>query len=58
MIATELEFTQKAVEIIKDLNVKGVWNFSDVKLNLDIPVKNIWIDDSLMTLCFEISQNN
>ncbi len=58
VLATELEFTQKAVEIIKDLNVKGVWNFSDVKLNLDIPVKNIWIDDSLMTLCFEISQNN
>ena len=56
VLATENIFTEKAVEIIKKLNVKGVWNFSDVKLNLDIPVKNIWIDDSLMTLCFELSR--
>lgn len=58
VLATELDFTKKAVDIIKSLDIKGVWNFSDVKLDLDIPVKNIWIDDSLMTLCFEISRNS
>ena len=58
VLATELSFTKEAVNIIKRLNIKGIWNFSDVKLDLDIPVKNIWIDDSLMTLCFEISRNN
>ena len=58
VLATEQEYTTKAVEIIKQLDIKGVWNFSDLKLELDIPVKNIWIDDSLMTLCYEIGQQN
>ena len=57
VLATENNYTKEAVEIIKKLDIKGVWNFSDVKITLDIPVKNIWIDDSLMTLCYEISQN-
>ena len=57
VLATEEPCTAKAIEIIKTLDIKGVWNFSDTKLELDIPVKNIWIDDSLMTLCFEISKN-
>ena len=58
VLATEDPYTKPAIEIIKKLNVKGVWNFSDVKLELDIPVKNIWIDDSLMTLCFDIGHRN
>lgn len=57
VLATEQHYTKHAVELIKKLDIKGVWNFSDVKLELDIPVKNIWIDDSLMTLCFEIGHN-
>lgn len=56
VLATENDFTPFAIEIIKDLDIKGVWNFSDIKLDLNIPVKNIWIDDSLMTLCYEISR--
>lgn len=58
VLATEQQYTNKTVEIIKSLNIKGVCNFSDIKLDLDIPVKNIWIDDSLMTLCYEISHFN
>lgn len=58
VLATESCFTKEAVEIIKKLDIKGVWNFSDVNVDLNIPVKNIWIDDSLMTLCFEISRKN
>ena len=58
VLATESDHTEKAVRIIERLNVKGVWNFSDVKLDLNVPVKNIWIDDSLMTLCFEISRRD
>lgn len=56
VLATVNDFTASAIDIIRQLDIKGVWNFSDVKLDLDIPVKNIWIDDSLMTLCFEISR--
>ena len=58
VLATESDFTKSALDIIKRINIKGVWNFSDRKLDLDIPVKNIWIDDSLMTLCFEISRKD
>ena len=58
VLATELQYTKAAVDIIKRIDVKGIWNFSDRKLDLDIPVKNIWIDDSLMTLCFEISRKD
>ncbi len=56
VLATENNFTKNAVEIIKTLDIKGIWNFSDIKLDLDIPVKNIWIDDSLMALCFELNR--
>jgi redox-sensing transcriptional repressor len=56
VLATEDTFTKKAVEIIKTLDIKGIWNFSDIKLDLAIPVKNIWIDDSLMALCFELNR--
>ena len=56
VLATEGEITEKAVALIKTLNLKGVWNFSNVKLRLDIPVKNLWIDDSLMTLCYDIGK--
>lgn len=58
VLATEDSYTKEAVNIIKQLDIKGVWNFSDVKLELDIPVKNIWIDDSLMTLCYDIGHRN
>lgn len=56
VLATENEYTQSALAALGRLNVKGVWNFSDTKLKLHIPVKNIWIDDSLTSLCFELNQ--
>ncbi len=58
VLATESGFTKEAVDIIKGLDIKGIWNFSDIKLDLDIPVKNIWIDDSLMALCFELNRKS
>ncbi len=58
VLATEEPLTTEAVKVINELEIKGVWNFSDIKLDLDVPVKNIWIDDSLMTLCYEISHND
>lgn len=56
VLATEGDSTEKAIEVIKTLKIKGVWNFSNVKIKLDVPVKNLWIDDSLMTLCYDIGK--
>lgn len=58
VLATSKEFTCEIVNIIGKTPVKGVWNFTDDILKLDVPVKNIYIDDSIMTLCYEISQKN
>lgn len=56
VLATEGDSTERAIEVIKTLKIKGVWNFSNVKIKLDVPVKNLWIDDSLMTLCYDIGK--
>lgn len=56
VLATDGGATEKAIEIIKSMKIKGVWNFSNVKIKLDVPVKNLWIDDSLMTLCYDIGK--
>lgn len=56
VLATSKKFTQDIVSIIGRTPVKGVWNFTDNAIKLDIPVKNLFIDDSIMTLCYEISR--
>lgn len=41
------------------LGVKGFWNFSHYDITLDYPgvaVENVHLGDSLMTLCYEISE--
>lgn len=54
-------------EIAKDiatslinLGIKGFWNFSHYDLSLDFPdvaIENVHMGDSLMTLCYNISNN-
>ena len=47
------------VEQLIGLGVKAFWNFSSYDISLDypeVPVENVHIGDSLMTLCYKISQ--
>lgn len=47
-------------QLIK-LGIKAFWNFShyDIALNYpDIPVENVHIGDTLMTLCYKIKEKN
>ncbi len=45
-------------ERLTRLGVKGIWNFTNVDLHLEelgVKVENVHFADSLMTLCYEIS---
>ena len=51
------EAAHGVVNTIVEAGVKGIWNFANMELKLDIPgvvVENIHLGDSLMTLCYEI----
>lgn len=46
-------------ETLVNLGVKGFWNFTHYDLSVDFPgicVENVHLSDSLMTLCYNISQ--
>lgn len=42
------------------LGIKGIWNFSysDLDMPLDVPIENVHLSDSLMTLAYNITKNN
>lgn len=53
--AAHKEFTDRLV----DLGIQGFWNFSHYDLSLshdDIVVENVHLGDSLMTLCYRVSE--
>lgn len=44
-------------EMLVNNGIKGIWNFTNVDLNMDttsIPIENIHFSDSLMRLCYEV----
>ena len=44
-----------------DSGIKGIWNFANMELKVDVPgvvVENIHLGDSLMALCFGIKTEN
>lgn len=50
---------QNVVEKLVGLGVKGFWNFSHYDITLDyenIAVENVHLGDSLMTLCYQVSE--
>ena len=47
--------TDIAQELI-EYGIKGIWNFSyaEIDLDTDVPIENVHLSDSLMTLSYKI----
>lgn len=47
-----------AIEVCR-LGIKGIWNFSywDPDISIDVPLENVHLSDSLMTLSYNIQKN-
>lgn len=47
-----------ALEVCR-LGIKGIWNFSywDPDISIDVPLENVHLSDSLMTLSYNIAKN-
>ncbi len=52
--------TEKIVERLVAIGIKGLWNFSYMDINVpdDVAVENVHMSDSLMTLSYKITQKN
>lgn len=53
------EEAPSVAKTLVDLGIKGFWNFSHYDLSLDFPdviVENVHLSDSLMTLCYNVTQ--
>ncbi len=53
--------TREAVQRLAALGVRGFWNFTGVEAELACPgvtVENVHLGDSLMTLCYELREQN
>ena len=48
----------QVAEILAQTGIKGIWNFShmDLRTTRDIPIENVHLSDSLMTLSYKIHQ--
>lgn len=47
--------TSEVAKKLEALGIKGLWNFSHVEITSHLPVENVHLSDSLMTLAYEIS---
>ncbi len=47
-------------ELLANIGIKGIWNFTGVELKLmdRVTVQNVHLGDRLMTLCYEIKNDN
>ena len=51
---------KEVAERILDTGIKGVWNYTNMELDLSshgIAVQNVHLGDTLMTLCYSIKEN-
>ncbi len=50
------EYAEDAVELIKSIGIKGIWNFTSHDMNHipGVTVQNVHMGDSLMMLCYDI----
>lgn len=49
------EGTSEIAKKLEALGIKGLWNFSHVEITSRLPVENVHLSDSLMTLAYKIS---
>jgi redox-sensing transcriptional repressor len=52
VITVPRTYAKEVADLVIDLGIKGIWNFTSVKLSVpdDVAVENIHLNDSLMTL--------
>lgn len=51
---------KEIADMLVKLGIKGFWNFSHCDLGVDypsIPIENVHLGDSLMTLCYKVHDN-
>ncbi len=60
MICTSPCSAQETADLLVNIGVKGIWNFTSVSLDVpeDIPVQNVNLNDSLFELCFRMNNLN
>ncbi len=60
ILALPREVVEKTADCLADCGIRGFWNFSyaELKSKKDIPVENVHLSDSLMTLGYKIKQGN
>ncbi len=60
MLTLPKDATDRVADMLVDCGIKGMWNFasSELAANLTVPVENVHLSDSLMTLTFKINRNN
>lgn len=51
---------QKVSDVLVENGVKGIWNFAPVDLNVpdDITVENVHLSESILTLIYQLNQDN
>ena len=55
------EVVRETAEKLASLGVRGLWNFASREIELpqyDVMIENVHMGDSLMTLCYELNQQN
>lgn len=59
MLALPKEAIEEVADMLIDCGIKGLWNFAyaELKTKKPVPVENVHLTDSLMTLSFKIKQN-
>ncbi len=61
VLTTPKEAASQAMDLVVSLGIRGIWNFSNMELCASAPgvvTRNMHLGDQLMTLCYELSQND
>ncbi|MEL4105314.1 redox-sensing transcriptional repressor Rex [Oscillospiraceae bacterium WX1] len=58
VITVPLTYAKEVADLVIGLGIKGIWNFTSVKLTVpeDVAVENIHLSDSLMTLGYYMKE--